>query len=583
MISIKFKNLTQFILNITITALFIFFSMFILRYVLIAGPTAVFLNRSYKLVGLLFIILSVVLIFFLIRDKDFTFKGRFVFPKIKDFILILLPMSPVIGFTITNTEYLDIFGFFHVMGIALIFSFTLSFILPLIFSYFASYQMLMISGLALSFTILTMPLITSSPNSHFFNSQFITQGIYLFFSFLVIYLFYLLNRTIAYTLVIVFVLTGAIGSIYEKFSGKEFTEKKKIDRLKTFTNNQKNKITDKRNVYIMAYESYPNFETIEYYGINNDKQKKFLENNNFTIYNGIYSNAASSLASISRIFDINGKISENVRYYTSGNAFGLNVFKANGYKTVSIFNSPYYFGTYPITWDEYHPKGNVNKIGGKTITKAIYEGEFRFDIFEDNYNYDKYLKLKNQYLSSNPKKPTILYTHNGYPGHSSNSGKCLPDEKKKYFGNLEKANIEMINDINVLKKNDPNSIIVLLGDHGPYLTKNCTVLQGFNKDLIDKHDVQDRYGTFLAIHWPNEKPLKNKNVEIIQDILPIILSNITDNHQVFDTLKVERKLFDRYTTRIGGVNIHNGIIIGGKDDGKPLFEERSYKIQNEKN
>ena len=47
------------------------------------------------------------------------------------------------------------------------------------------------------------------------------------------------------------------------------------------------------------------------------------------IYNGIYSNAASSLASISRIFDISGKISKDVRFYTSGNAFGLNVFKSS--------------------------------------------------------------------------------------------------------------------------------------------------------------------------------------------------------------------------------------------------------------
>ena len=40
-------------------------------------------------------------------------------------------------------------------------------------------------------------------------------------------------------------------------------------------------------------------------------------------------------------------------------------------------------------------------------------------------------------------------------------------------------------------------------------------------------------------------------------------------------------LFDRFTTRIGGVNISNGVIIGGKDDGKPLFDQRSYKIKDD--
>ena len=174
-----------------------------------------------------------------------------------------------------------------------------------------------------------------------------------------------------------------------------------------------------------------------------------------------------------------------------------------------------------------------------------------------------------------------MYTHNGYPGHSSNSGTCLPDEKQKYFNNLEKANIEMKNDVQAIKENNPNSIIVLLGDHGPYLTKNCTVLRDFNINLIDRYDVQDRYGAFLSIHWPNNLPIQENDVELIQDIFPTILSNITKNQKVFDDLKVDRNLFDGFTTRIGGVNISNGIIIGGKDDGKPLFDQRSYKIKDD--
>ena len=202
--------------------------------------------------------------------------------------------------------------------------------------------MLMISGLALSFTILTMPSITSNPDSHFFNSQFITQLIYLSFSFIIIYILYLAHSRIAYTITIVFMLTGASGNFYEKYSNQEFVEKKSTDRVELFINKKKNEIIDNRNIYILAYESYPNIETLEHYGFDNSKQINFLENNNFKIYNGIYSNAASSLASISRVFDISGKLSKNVRYYTSGNAFGLNVFKANGYDTVTIYKSPYF-------------------------------------------------------------------------------------------------------------------------------------------------------------------------------------------------------------------------------------------------
>ena len=580
MILYKIKNLTQLILDLAVSALFILVSMFVLKFVLTFGPTSVFLERSYKLIGIGFVSLTIIFICFFIKDKNFQLKKKFDLPQFKDFLLISLPMSPVIGVSIINIEYLDTFGLLHVIGIPFVFSFLLSFVFPSFFSYFSSFKILMISGLALSFTILTMPSITSNPNGNLFNSLFITQIIYLFTSFAVMSLLYLINSKIAYTVAITFMLTGVTGNLFDKFYEKGLAGIEKADRLKIFIENDKNKIIDKKNIYIMTYESYPNLETLEHYGFDNNNQIKYLENNNYTIYHGTYSNAASSLDSISRLFDINGNISNSPRYYTSGNAFGLNVFKANGYKTKTLFNSPYFFSSYPITWDEYYPKADVSKLGGKIITKAIYEGEFRFDIFGDNYSNEKYLELKKIYLSSKPKKPTLFYTHNNYPGHSNNSGKCSPNEKENYFVNLKKANIEMKNDIDTLKKNDPNAIIVLLGDHGPYLTKNCTELRNFKLDLIDKYDVQDRYGTFLAINWPDEVSFEGNNIEIVQDILPAILETITENKDLFNELKVDRKFFDRFDSIIGGVNVLNGVIKGGKDNGKPLFEKRLYQINN---
>ena len=64
------------------------------------------------------------------------------------------------------------------------------------------------------------------------------------------------------------------------------------------------------------------------------------------------------------------------------------------------------------------------KLGGKTITRSIFEGEFRFDIFDEYDSYEKYLELKKKYLTS-INKPTF-YTHNIRPGHSGLSGKCDP-------------------------------------------------------------------------------------------------------------------------------------------------------------
>ena len=65
-----------------------------------------------------------------------------------------------------------------------------------------------------------------------------------------------------------------------------------------------------------------------------------------------------------------------------------------------------------------------------------------------------------------------------------------------------------------------------------------------------------------------------------QDIFPAIFSKITNNNKLFDELKVERKFFWDWEINwtVGGVNVYNGIIKGGKDDGKPLFDKRSYDL-----
>ena len=105
---------------------------------------------------------------------------------------------------------------------------------------------------------------------------------------------------------------------------------------------------------------------------------------------------------------------------------------------------------------------------------------------------------------------------------------------------MKKANIEMKNDVLNIINNDANSIIVLLSDHGPYLTKNCTVLENYEQTEIDKYDIQDRYGAFLAIHWPKELNTNEYNIEIIQDIFPAILANITENNKLFDELKLKK-------------------------------------------
>ena len=562
----NFKNITQFFLDLSFSGLFILFSMKSFVFVFPKGVTVDFLNRGLFLI--FFGTLVVITLFFVswFLSKNFQFKKKFETPELKDFIFIIFPMTPVISYIVLNIEYLNTQGVIYLFLIPSLFSIFYCLIFPALFSYFASLKVIMISGMSICFTILSMPEITQNPSRHLFNSQFVTQGSYLLISFLCLYVLCALNKKIAYIAVIVFFLSGVFQNYLGNFESKNSLVAKP-DRLNKFFSNDLNKIIKKYDVYILVYESYANQEMLKNYGFDNSSQLKFLEDNHFQIYKGIYSNASQSLASTSRILEIDGKLSNHGRYYTSGNAFGLEIFKANEYETIGLFTSPYFFGQYPISWDKYYPKEDVTKMGAKTILKGIYNGEFRFDIFEDDYDYGKYLKLKKNFLNSKSKKPLFFYTHNKLPGHSTNSGKCRLNEKKIYFENMQKANIEMKNDIENLIKNNPESIIIITSDHGPQLTKNCYTLRGYEINSITKHDVQDRYGVFLAIHWPKNLLINDFNIEISQDIIPAILGNVTNNNSLFEDLKVERSFFDRYINNVGGVNVNNGIIIGGKGNG----------------
>ena len=579
----KIRVNTQLILDLCIASFFALFSVSFLRLFVPNGFTTKFLLLGSELAFLAFIILGIFFFISKFFDKGFRFKKKINLPEFKDCILLFLPMIPVFNYALINIGYLDIIGFFYLIGTTLIFSLFFGFILPVIFSYLASLKILMFLGLTMSFIILNMPKMSKNhnPGDSLLSTQNITEGVYVFSLFIILFGLYCFKKKIAYTTIIIFTVTGILVNFYNyTLNTSTKVEEKQIDRIEKFLNNKDNKIIKKKNIYILVYESYAGLETLRHYGFDNTEQINFLEKNGFKVYDGIYSNSGISLGSTSRILEIDGVIKRDGRYHTSGNAFGLDIFKANGYKTIGVFNSPFYFGSSQINWDEYHPKESAVKLGGKTLTKAIFEGEFRFNVFNDDYDYTNYLNLKKKYLSSN-KKNIFFYTHNKYPGHSQNTGTCYSNEKQLYFEGMKKANTEMKSDILDVLNIDKNSIIVLLSDHGPYLTKNCHTLKGYDVNQIDKYDLQDRYGTFLSIYWPKDiLNNNNNNIMIIQDILPSILSNITNNKNLFDDLKIKRRFFDRFKTISGGVNVHNGIIKGGKDNGMPLFDKRSYTTTN---
>ena len=75
----------------------------------------------------------------------------------------------------------------------------------------------------------------------------------------------------------------------------------------------------------------------------------------------------------------------------------------------------------------------------------------------------------------------------------------------------------------------------LSGDHGPYLTGNCTNLTSKFEGQTSRLEIQDRVGTFLAVHWPPDMGPEHEPA-VLQDILPLVLTQISGEMQLWEAV-----------------------------------------------
>ena len=151
----KIRNNTQLIFDFVIGSIFTLTIMTIIMFIIPDGLTTKFLILGTKLVSLVIIALIIMFLTSWLYNKNFKFKKKIDLPKITDFIFLILPMSPIIDYILINNEYLDLIGLIYLVGTTLSFTLIFSFIIPIFFSYFASFKIFMFAGLGLSFIVLS--------------------------------------------------------------------------------------------------------------------------------------------------------------------------------------------------------------------------------------------------------------------------------------------------------------------------------------------------------------------------------------------------------------------------------------------
>ena len=326
-----------------------------------------------------------------------------------------------------------------------------------------------------------------------------------------------------------------------------------------------------------TYDAYVINETMMGYGIDNSEQEQWLVENGFRIHPTTYSVAASTLFTMGRVFGVRPPLQHSasgdgadggkhqLRRSVSGDGPLFRQLKQAGYTTYGIFWSGYFFRGVGSHYDVSFPPEGSSAL---TLSSAIYEGVFRHDASFRKPTYDLFVAEKRLRLSEKSSTPKFVYTHTG-PSHSQNSGQCLADETALFEDRLAIANVEMKADVLAIRDSDPDAIIIVNGDHGPYLTLNCRGITETPQHEINRLHLQDRYGTFLAIFGPPEF-VENFEPTVIQDLAPAVLNHIYPENSFEEYVFAPEVPLYRNVTR--GVLINNGIIDGGKDDGQRLYQ-----------
>lgn len=534
------------------------------------GVNDVFLLYLMKLA--LFLFFGIMLILVLCRsiwDRNLweiaTATGKQHSFETTDLLLLMLPLTPIVQYILANQDILSPSGTLALLGGSALFLLAVCVIFPMLLRKLFPVRILMIAGMGLSFVVLDMASLSAEFEWHL-EGSFPVQVFVLVIGVVLLASFDSVNRTLARYAVIIFFFISLLPVVFAKynnFPGAAKIENDRFDKLQAKIDAESFKRTP--NIYLLVYESYANNQTMAHYGIDNRQQIDWLGEKGFVHYPGAYSISRDSLGSISRLFAMNSKLDKSPRRYTAGDNPVIDIFERNGYTSTAILPHEYMFRNTPVLYSEYFPSRLT--VSGLLLAEAIAEGEFRFDVGFNKIHYDAYLKRKYLELSG-VTDDRLFYTHNGYPGHSQNSGKCLPNEIALYAERLRRANLEMKRDIETVIKADPEAIVIVAGDHGPYLTKNCTILDSYPKDEIDRVDIQDRLGVLLAIRWPEWVRYEACDIGVLQDVFVAVLAALLDDRSLLDYKIKASSLAEG----LNGVTVLHGKILGGIDDGRDLFE-----------
>lgn len=538
------------------------------------GINLVFAARLWKLLLVLLApsILALIVSLRINRVESSALLGRFESLQPSDFLIVLIPMTPVVKYILANQSELTWLNTIYIISIFTIGTLVCTVMVPALLSVLSSKAVLSCASAGFLFTLFNMPSIALSNNWSGVGSLKI-QALVLLVAILLLLFLRAIPKLIYTSVVIAFFIANTIpgfmllGRSEEVARDLTSSDIIKATAGKTVKNNC--------DVLLLIYEAYAPYETMLYHGIDNSEQLAYLKKKGFHIYQGVYSIAAPTIDSMSRLFNVDSESSD--RKYLAGGGAVPRILKYQGYITYGIFMNDHFLRGVADGNDRYDYSFPTPIWRSALLVRAILAGGFTDELNFEGVSYDSYLDEKHKALREEYAQPIFMYSHSMKPGHRFHLT-MNPDDAEKYANiyadNVKQANSEIRQDVDIILDRNPGAIVIIAGDHGPFITKSGYGLgrnsSQYSAGDIDRFDVQDRYGVFLAIRWPQLEVVEKFTIRIFQDIFPAVLAYLFDDEELFNRVKIRPDTtVKRFLTR--GVYVQDGILVGGKDDEKPLF------------
>lgn len=314
------------------------------------------------------------------------------------------------------------------------------------------------------------------------------------------------------------------------------------------------KLKEKPNIYYILCESMNSLDIAQKtYGLDKktaDDFVAFLKKNGFYVPDYVYSNATGTLKTLQTLFLMNDYVggskgiedgSTLVRPMLAGseNNSLLKILKNNGYYTSSYMVIPYFEASKGRYLDFFDLDSSSRKKiiplmdTSKILPSILYKLAGNQRVYVQHETKD----IIETYFEHEPPKPHFMIHRPIYLSHSTNEQSSSVSKRKQWLESKEYLN-RYYREIEALRcltekiiKNDPDAVIIMIGDHGAHLYGfSSTNIEELKTELqeanISYEDfINDHSKVFAAVRMPkNLKPIDGMFSP--GNIFPKIFNNI---------------------------------------------------------